>query len=114
MRLGTVERNIGFKTPVILLAACYSRVVDVERTTQLILRTQARSEARVDALEKRLDRRMDAITKLLHQGMRMIVQIDTKLAELAKSQKELAAAQKATDRSLKALIDSLRIGRNGR
>jgi septal ring factor EnvC (AmiA/AmiB activator) len=106
---------------VVLLAACYSRVVDVERTIELILRTQARSEARVDALEKRLDRRMDAITKLLHQGMRMIVQIDTKVAELAKSQaelaksqKELAAAQKATERTLKALIDSLRNGRNGR
>ena len=34
--------------------------------------------------------------------------------ELAAAQKELASAQKATDRSLKALIDSLRNGRNGR
>jgi seryl-tRNA synthetase len=96
------------------MAVCYSRGVDVERTIQSILRTQARSEARVDALEKRLDRRMDAITKLLHQGMRMLVKVDTKVAELAESLKQLAAAQKETDRTLKAFIKSLRNGRNGR
>ena len=44
----------------------------------------------------------DAITKLLQQGMRMLVKTDTKLAELADAQKELADAQKATDRTLKA------------
>ena len=42
----------------------------------------------------------------------MLVTVDTNLSELAKSQKELAAAQKATDRSLKALIDSLRNAQN--
>jgi hypothetical protein len=88
--------------------------VDIERTMQFIIDSQAKAEiraekadARVDAMEKRLDKRMDAITKLLQQGMRMLIKTDTKLAELA-------AAQKATDRSLKALIDSLRHGRNGR
>jgi hypothetical protein len=45
--------------------------------------------------------------------MRMLVKVYTNLSELAKSQKELAEAQKATDRSLKALIDSLRNARNG-
>src|SRR5262249_31591537 len=109
--------------------------VDIERTIEFILETQAKAEVRVDAMEKRIDRRMDAITKLLQQGMRMLVKTDTKLAaiadaqrrtdirlaELAKTQKDLtaaqkdlAAAQKATDRSLKAFIDSLRQGRNGR
>ena len=72
-----------------------------------------RSDARVAAMETRLDRRMDAITKLLQQGMRMLVQTDTKLKELAQGQKELKQAQKETDRSLKALINSLRQGRNG-
>jgi hypothetical protein len=75
--------------------------MDVERTTQSILKAQTRSGSRIDA-----------ITKLLHQGMRMLVTVDTNLSELAKSQKELAAAQKATDRSLKALIDSLRNAQN--
>jgi hypothetical protein len=102
--------------------------MDIERTMQFILESQARaeiraekSEIRVNAMEKRLDKRMDAITKLIQQGMRMLVKTDSKLAELAESQKrtdkrleELAAAQKATDRSLKKLIDSLRNGRNGR
>ena len=64
---------------------------------------------------------MDGIVKRLGQGMRMLAKTDTKLAqlaetqkELATAQKELAAAQKETDRSLKALINGLRNGRNGR
>jgi len=113
--------------------------VDVERTIQFILKSQAnaeirmdkaererkraeaRAKARVDAMEVRLDKRTGAITKLLQHGMRMLVKTDTKLAELAESQKELAEtqkelaeAQKATDRALKAFINSLRNGRNGR
>ena len=63
---------------------------------------------------------MDAMTKLLQQGMRMLVRTDAKLAELATSQKELAdsqkelaAAQKETEQTLKAFINSLRNGRNG-
>jgi hypothetical protein len=98
------------------LAACYAPAVDVERTIQSILKTQIRTEASIGALRK-----------LVHQGMRMLVKTDTKLAELATSQKkladvqrelaasqrELATAQKATDRTLRAFIESLRIGRNG-
>ena len=74
------------------------------------------------------DMRLDGISKLLQQGMRMLVRTDTTLAELAQAQKrtdakvtevtqnlrDLARAQKATERSLKAFIDSLRHGRNGR
>ena len=44
----------------------------------------------------------------------MLVKVDTKVAELAESLKQLAAAQKETDRTLKAFIKSLRNGRNGR
>ena len=87
-----------------------------------------RSDARAAAMEKRLDRRMDAITKLLQQGMRMLVKsqseivelrkaqrrTDAKLAELAEAQKELAEAQKETQRPLRAFMNSLRNGRNGR
>jgi F0F1-type ATP synthase membrane subunit b/b' len=68
---------------------------------------QAKHEARVEAMEKRLDKRMDAITKLLRQGMRILAETQAEL-------KELAQAQKETDRSLKSLINSLRNGRNGR
>jgi len=94
-----------------------------------------KADARTAAMEKRLDKRMDGITKLLQHGMRMLVRTEADVAELAKAQKdmartlkelgaaqkelaatqkELASAQKATDRSLKAFIDSLRTGRNGR
>src|SRR5207249_4668593 len=100
---------------------CYSCGVDVERTIQFILRSQAKAEARqakmearTNDMEKRLDRRMDAITKLWQQGMRMLDKTETKHVELADAQKELADAQKATDRTLKAFINSLRNGRNGR
>jgi hypothetical protein len=106
----------------------YRSVVNIEHTIQFILASQAKAEIRMDradaraaAMEKRLDRRMDAITKLLQHGMRMLNKTQTELAEMAKAQKELAGelkelalAQKATDRSLKASIDSLRNGRNGR
>ena len=109
--------------------------MDIERTIQFILESQAkaeirmdrwearmeRSDARVAAMEKRLDRRMDAITKLLQQGMRTFVKNQSEIAELRKAQKrtdsklaELAEAQKETQRTLKAFIASLRNGRNGR
>ena len=80
-----------------------------------------RSDARVVAMEKRLDRRMDAITKLLQQGMRILVKNQSEISELTKAQKrtdtklaELAEAQKETQRSLRAFMNSLRNGRNGR
>ena len=91
--------------------------MDVERTIEFILQAQAKAEIRMDKMDKRLD----GITKILQQGMRMLVKTDTRLAELAQAQKrtdarlaELAQAQTATERSLKAFIDSLRHGPNGR
>ena len=113
----------------------YSCAVNIERTIQFILESQAkaemrmdrweeradRSDARVAAMEKRLDRRMDAITKLLQQGMRILVKNQTEIAELRKAQRrtdnklaELAEAQKETQRTLRSFIASLRTGRNGR
>ena len=76
----------------------------------------------------KFDKRLNSIAKLIHQGMVMLGKTNERLAESAQSQKELrqdlkeisqshkelAAAQKATDRSLKAFIDSMRSGRNGR
>ena len=75
--------------------------MDIERTIQFILESQARAEdrtekadlrmekaelriekaeLRADVMEKRMDKRMDAIGKLLQQGMRMLVKTDTRLA----------------------------------
>ena len=112
--------------------------MNVERTIEFILNSQAKAEIRMD----KFDRRLDSIAKLVRQGMIMLgktnehvavlarsqremqqdlkelVQSHKELAqshkELAQSHKELLAAQKATDRSLKAFIDSMRSGRNGR
>ena len=123
-------------------ALWYSCAVDIERTIQFILESQAkaeirmdrwearmersdarieRSDARVAALEKRLDRRMDAITRLLQQGMRILVKNQSEIAELRKAQRrtdtklaELAEAQTETQRTLRAFIARLRNGRNGR
>ena len=109
--------------------------MDIERNIRFILESQAkaemrmdrweeradRSDARVAAMEKRLDRRMDAITKLLQQGMRILVKNQTEIAEIRKGQRrtdnklaELAEAQKETQRTLRSFIASLRTGRNGR
>jgi len=92
---------------------------------------QAKAETRVDAVEKRLDKRMDAIAKLIQQGMRMLVtqkadtdrrinalvdahmRTEAKMEDLAIAQKELAVAQKDTQKTLKAFIGSLQKGRNG-
>ena len=80
-----------------------------------------KADLRTDAMEKRFDRRISGITKLLQQGMRVLAKTETTMEELAEaqkelaqSQKELAQAQKETDRTLKAFINSLRQGRNGR
>ena len=85
--------------------------MNVEDTIKFILDSQARAEARadredarMDKMEKRAEREMAAIRKLLHQGMKSLV-------ELTEKQKELAKAQKDTDRTLKAFIKSLRNGR---
>jgi hypothetical protein len=119
--------------------------LDVERTINFILESQARAEirqakaderqakanerqakaeTRVDAVEKRLDKRMDAIAKLIQQGMRLLVtqkaETDRKINALVDAQmrtearmEELAAAQKDTQKTLKAFIGSLQKGRNG-
>ena len=120
-----IERTIEF-----ILESQAKAEIRMEKFDARMEKFDARMEkadARVVAMEKRLDKRMDAITKLLQQGMRILAKTQSELADLAKAQKrteirlaelaetqkELAAAQKATDRSLKTLIDSLRNGRNG-
>jgi hypothetical protein len=95
--------------------------MNVERTMQFILESQAkaevrmdRAEARMDKAEKRAEREMAAMRKLLGQGLKA-------LAELAAAQKETDRALKETDRALKETDRVLRTfikrsvnGRNGR
>jgi hypothetical protein len=52
------------------------------------------------------DKQITAIRNLVHEGMRLMV-------EFRKDMRALAAAQKKTDQSLKALIDTTRGGGNG-
>jgi hypothetical protein len=123
--------------------------MNIERTMEFILNAQAKAEARMD----KADKRIDGITKLLQQGMRILVKTADSIAEsqkrndarfaaltqsvaglvegqkglnrvvveLKESQKrtdvkmaELAEAQKETQKSLKAFLNSFRHRRNGR
>jgi hypothetical protein len=95
--------------------------MNVERTVQFILENQARSEVRIEKMEKRFNQKFDAVMKLLHQGMKNIASIadsQKRLTEshreLAASQKRLAEAQAKTERTLKAFLDTQgRQGQNG-
>jgi len=59
------------------------------------------------------DRQIAAIRALIQEGMRLVIDTRKDMRTLIAMQKETAAAQKNTDASLKALIDSLRGGGNG-
>ena len=102
--------------------------MDVERTIQFILDCQAKAEVRMDRAEARMDRadaRMDrfekqleATRKLVHTGMKMLVQIDKRIDKLtdtvgalAGRVEELAQAQKVTEKTLNAYFASLRNGK---
>ncbi len=113
----------------------YATTMDVERTIQFILDNQAkvevrlakmaehmakvddqmarrdarmdRMEERIQRMETRFDKRINALAKIVQAGMKMLVNTQTTV-------KELAGAQMRTERKLEALIDSLRNGRHGR
>jgi peptidoglycan hydrolase CwlO-like protein len=55
--------------------------VNVERTIEFILKSQAKTETR-----------LTGITKLVQQGMKMLVRVETNLAELSEAQKRTEAA----------------------
>jgi Spy/CpxP family protein refolding chaperone len=61
----------------------------------------------------RHDKQIASIRDLVREGMRMVVETRRLALETRKDLRELAAAQKRTDASLRALIDSLRGGGNG-
>jgi hypothetical protein len=90
-----------------------AKAVDVERTIQFILESQAKAEARMGVI----DGRMDSITKLIKRGLRLLVTFQTettsKFNALVDSQAELAEAQEVTELQLQLLFDTLRKNRNG-
>jgi hypothetical protein len=59
------------------------------------------------------DCQVAAIRELIHEGMRLTVDTRKDIRVLAAMQRATAEAQKSTDASLKALIDSMRGGGNG-
>ena len=83
--------------------------MNIERTMEFILESQARHAARMDVIDKR----MDGITKILRQGMRLVVTLqeshketNATLRETNAKLKELAEAQKVTEKKLQRFIDS--------
>ena len=66
--------------------------MDVEGTIQFILESQAKAEARMGVIDERLD----SITKLIKQGMRLLV----------KFQGEATAFQTETTSKFNALVDA--------
>ena len=66
-----------------------------------------------DKLLDRQDQQIAAIRGLIKEGMSLVVQSRKDLRKLAVMHLELVEAQKKTDASLRAFIDSMR-GGNGR
>jgi hypothetical protein len=62
---------------------------------------------------ERLDRHDKQIASMVKEGIKMVVETRRLALETRRDLRELAAAQKRTDASLHALIDSLRGGGNG-
>jgi hypothetical protein len=87
--------------------------VDVEKTVEFILSQQARTEAALGRLAE-TQQQTDA---LLKRSIRAAVQEARaerrRRQELADSVSQLAAAQRKTEASLAAFIESMRLGGNG-
>jgi hypothetical protein len=65
-----------------------------------------------DRLDKH-DKQIASIRDLVKEGIKMVLETRRLALETRRDLRELAAAQKRTDSSLHALIDSLRGGGNG-
>jgi peptidoglycan hydrolase CwlO-like protein len=70
--------------------------------------------------QQKTDRQMRGLQTLVKTGMRMLIDLqraqkrtDERMAELAESQKELAAQQKRTDEKFERWLNSLNQGTNG-
>jgi len=91
--------------------------MDVERTMQFILESQARTSAKLEEVadrqnraEKRMDRfdkSLDGIRKLIRTGMKLMVQIQ-------QAERENKVAIKQLSQRIDAFVASMEKGRNGR
>jgi seryl-tRNA synthetase len=70
--------------------------VNVERTIEFILESQAKTETR-----------LTGITKLVQQGMRILAKTNAAIKQLTETQKQLAEAQKRTDRGVSGLAHEM-------
>jgi hypothetical protein len=59
------------------------------------------------------DKQIASIRELVHEGMRLVVETRKDIRKLAAMQLATEAAQKRTEESLRAFIESLRGGGNG-
>lgn len=98
--------------------------MDVERTMQFILETQARTTATIDELAERqrkaelrmdrFDRSLNGIRKLIQTGMKLMVQNQQAIKQNQEAIRELRLSQKATDKRLNSFLASMEKGGNGR
>ena len=105
--------------------------MNVEETMLFILETQARTSENLEHItekqkkfevnletlaekQKKFDKGLDAIRKLIQTGMKMMVQIQQAERENKAAIKDLAVAQRQTERRLNAFLASMQKGRNGR
>ena len=65
------------------------------------------------SVAERLDRHDKQIAALVKEGVKMVVENRRLAVETRKDLRELAGAQRRTEESLRALIESLRGGGNG-
>ena len=93
-------------------------MVDVEKTIEFILQQQARTEVALAQSAERHDKTeallRRAIRASVEEARRERVRRKELAEELNEEMKRLAAAQCETEASLKAFIDSMQRGGNGR
>jgi hypothetical protein len=108
--------------------------VDVEKTIEFILASEARLQARFEAWEERAEAEaksakaaaaraetqiseiretLQQTTFIQQEQARILVRIEKNIEEISQAHKDLAAAQKDTEATLKVFIESLRHGKNG-
>src|SRR3989442_1056447 len=98
--------------------------MNIERTMEFILEHQAKAEMRMAAWEERQaaadrrqarnDRQIAGLQKIVKIGLKLMVKLEQGQKRNEAAIKDLAAAQTDTQKTLKAFIESMRRGSNGR
>ena len=82
-------------------------ILETQSETSETLRQISENQKRFEENQKRFDRSLRGIRTMIVAGMKM-------MSANQRSIKELTAAQKQTDKQLKAFLSSMEKGRNGR